>query len=96
MIKYGYKYRVEVTHFTRGRFDGDWYTKMYWLNFDDLEAAIDAVKNPKMDPKDITETRLYDMKDNRDLIYSKDWINGEVKNYITNPDFDYHNREYEQ
>jgi len=95
MSKYGFKYRLEITHWTRSADGDDWVDTLYWLNFDSLDEALTRAKKPGMEEKDLILSELYSMVDSKDLIYSKDWIRGEEKDYTMIPDFDYHNREYD-
>lgn len=95
MSKYGFKYRLEVTHWTRSRDGDDWIDTMYWLNFNDLSEALAKAKDPFSNKKDLISSELYSMIDSRDLIYSKDWISGKEQDFTMIPDFDYHNREYD-
>lgn len=93
MSKYGYNYRVEITHWVRSQDGDDWVDSMYWLNFNTIDEAIRAAEDPEVDR--VIESRIFDMLDSKDEIWKKDWIKNKVEDYTTIPGFDYHNREYD-
>ena len=93
MNAYGFKYRVELHHWTRS-FDGDdWVDTMYWINCNTLEEAMRAA-NPVKDTRHLIETTVYDMNDSRDLVYKRDWISGKIEDFTLLPDNEYYYREY--
>ena len=96
MTKYGYRYRLEVTHWSRSRDGDDWVDSEYWVNFQSLSEAMERIERIS-DPlnRSLIEARLYNMTDSKDLVYRKDFISGKVEDYTTIPDFDYHNKEYD-
>jgi len=95
--KYGFNYRVEVTHWTRSCDGDDWVDTFFWLNFDSLEEALAKAQDPMTNNARAIESVVLDMRDNSrgELVWKKDWIKNEVVDYTTIPDFDYHNREYD-
>lgn len=95
MSKYGFKYRLEITYFTRSHDGDDWVDSSHWLNFDDLSKAMAVAYKPFEDERGLIKTELYSMIDSKNLIYSKEWHNGREQDFTMIPDFDYHNREYD-
>lgn len=95
MSKYGHNYRVEVEFFTRSHDGDDWITGSHWFNFDSLSDAVLKASNPFSSPKGMIESRVYDMRDGRELVWLKDWHEDKIIDYTTIPSFDYHNREYD-
>jgi hypothetical protein len=94
-------YRVEITHWCRSRDGDDWIDSMYWHNFPTLAEALNHANIPGMDAKHLIESCIYDCRDKYEatvgnLIYRKDWIKDKITDYTTIPNFDYHNREYDQ
>lgn len=94
---YGYKYRVEVTFWTRSADGDDWDTGDHWFNFNNLEEALQKANNPFASSKGMIESKVLDMTLGKygETIWKKDWHNDKVEDYTTIPDFDYHNREYD-
>ena len=92
---YGANYRVEIDHFTRSGDGVDLVDSMYWVNYNDVDEAVQYAQCPKVDKRYLIETRVYDMVDSKDLIWKKDWINNTVEDFTTIPSIDYHNREYD-
>ena len=89
------KYSVHAMFWTRSDDGDDWILGSHWFHYDNLQEAIDRVKQPFTNTKDLIKSELYSILDNKDLIYSKDWESGEVVDYTLALVFDYHNREYD-
>lgn len=96
-MAYGYKYRLEVSHWTRSRDGDDWVDSEYWVNFQTFSESMERIERIS-DPlnRSLIELRLYHMTDGKDLVYRKDFISGEVEDYTTIPDVDYHHKEYDR
>lgn len=75
-MAYGYKYRLEVTHWSRSRDGDDWIDSEYWINTDTIAAAMERVS--KLVPQNIIEVRLYRMTADKQLIYKRDYMTSEV------------------
>ena len=96
MGKYGYSYSVEVEFWTRSQDGDDWVTGTHLFSFDNVSDAINKAQSPFKNEKGLIESRVYDVRDSRDLIWKKDWHENKIVDYTTIPDFDYHNREYDK
>jgi hypothetical protein len=95
MSKSGYNYGVEVEFWTRSHDGDDWITGTHWFNFNSISEAIQKAQAPFNDLKGLIESRVYDVRDSRNLIWKKDWHENKIVDYTTLPDLDYHNREYD-
>ena len=97
MSKYGFNYRVDVLFFTRSYDGDDWDTRTNTYYFDSLDESKVKAIWPYANTKGLIESCVYDVSDSMsgNLLWKKDWQENKIVDYTTIPDFDYHNREYD-
>lgn len=92
------RYLVKISFWDRSDDGDDWVLGSHQFEFDKLGEAVKKALSPFRNSKGLIESIIFDTTDSKygDCIWQIDYETGKINNYTSIPDFDYHNREYDQ